>query len=204
MFFKGKTFCLDDFIWMNQSQNPVKVEQTNALFWFMDSLRLNYDFDGFHKVYKCTLKILTLENINLSVNEFDILTSSNTIEKFVFHYSTVKDNEVKVPVDIIFGKLPNIVEFSYLTFAEDFSFQTFVKMNELNFFNKFQVFTLWMVSIKDNFDPDIVCKFIEKNAAPSAKICLAVNLILFKQALEQAINNLIEKWEGLKPSIKII
>ena len=95
----------------------IKVSNIRHKIWLTGELQLlirserdqNMFSTLMQKVYYSQLKVLRLDDFNLTYSEYLKLTSSKSVTNFNFCEVTVKNNETEsVPLEVLMEQLPNV------------------------------------------------------------------------------------------------
>uniref|UniRef100_A0AC34GXI1 Uncharacterized protein n=1 Tax=Panagrolaimus sp. ES5 TaxID=591445 RepID=A0AC34GXI1_9BILA len=151
------------------------------------------------KIYKCSLKELKISSTKLTINEFEFLTASESLESFSIQNSNILySNKSVVQLEDIFAALPNITSFTYrhtyLTNDYAINKQTFYQMAYTCRNRKLLIIDIQGIGYETS--PSDVVLFIQNYAANHCKIFLNLKPT-FPQTMifKSMINQMRLKWE---------
>uniref|UniRef100_A0AC34GXD6 F-box domain-containing protein n=1 Tax=Panagrolaimus sp. ES5 TaxID=591445 RepID=A0AC34GXD6_9BILA len=186
-----------------QIGNAKKLYLTNSLLIYSQNKNRNLLTEFIPKIYKCTVRFLTLQSLDIKINDFDCLVQN--VEKLLFIDSTVVSNGKYLSITEIIDRMPKV---SYMNFLingtlnfnhEDSEFQSHnEKLTKINY--------LHIRTIHEVEDPLKICSFIWKNAAPNSHFYIELETTQeYVENLDDLMKIEFNKWipENEKPCIII-
>ena len=125
------TYWRTDKINGNQETRKFKIENINGRLWFRRSLIIDNEQDQFlaslliPKIYRCNLTRLDLSHQILFFDEFQKLTSSDSLLCLYLDKVLVKnDNGTILPIEKLIERLPELQRFEYKNFSTKVGLKT--------------------------------------------------------------------------------
>ena len=176
MFLKSKILIVDEsFYWKNNSlirysyfeKSDRRLFPKTPQFWLLSKFIHCVDeplLDLKTTFYRCDVYRLSIEHLNLTLNEISFLLSGGKVFDLNLSLVEIRDSfGTPVSVDTILAMTPRVERVFYLNKCETFSTETFENLTALKFESKIEYFILYIFHVSGTILAAPVSDFFKKN-----------------------------------------